>query len=592
MKYYISCLLTIGYVTLAAQTHFKFEIESYTFSIEENSAGYIHFDMSNVTPDGDSQSSTYFGVDSGVNSIDDPNVFLSSSYNTAFGFGTLSNSTSGYSNTAIGANALKKVTTGNNNTALGTFALNDLITGTNNVAVGKSALSDCNTCNWNIGIGSNSLDNNMEGNYNIAIGATAGSNDTISNNNIYIGFGAGRGTIFATDGYSRSSNTMLGYRAGYFNKTSGNVFLGNEAGKNSNSDNQLYITNSDTDSTETLIYGDFAQEKLRLNSEVYIDQNLGVGEAVPSDKIHINGNGSENLLRIQQSGATKMRIFANGGVAFGGNPSNGVTQNDVYVADRLGVGVTNPKDRMDVKGNIIPNQDNSYELGTATYRWHDVNANEGSFFRATGVTGYAGQLMVGNPSYAVGNSSGLEFAVGSGRIADIRGVLNNTTDGNASVEIHVSNNENYWKAISFSKNITELKNIRLDGDNTRDCALSNMAWRRIYSHAYPTPSDRRIKSNITSLRYGLETVKALNPVSYEYNSDKGTTRLGLIAQELQELVPEAVISDDPERLAVMYDDLIPILIQSIKELSEQKESLEERLTKQEELVQELIRRLD
>lgn len=592
MKIIITFLLSICYVAISAQTHFKFQVDSYYFHINENPGGYIHFDMSNVTPDLVNQTSTYFGFKSGINTIDDPNVFLSSSSNTAFGFSTLSSSTSGYGNTAMGTNALKSLTIGSNNVGVGPSSLRQLTSGIKNVALGQSALYDCLTCSWNIGIGPHSLSRNTDGGNNIAIGGTAGLNDVSSNGNIYIGYGSGRGTVLPNDGFTRSGNTMIGNLSGFSNRTSGNVFLGNEAGKNSKKDNQLYITNSATDSTETLIYGDFAQEKLRLNSEVYIDQKMGVGADNPSDKLHVNGNGTENLLRIQQSGATKMRIFANGGVSFGGNPSNGVTANDVYVADRLGVGVTNPKDRMDVKGNIIPNQDNNYQLGTSTYRWHDVNANEGSFFREAGVSGYTGQLVVGNPTFASGNSVGVEFAVGSGRIADIRGHLSNATDANASVKIYVANNGNYWEAASFSKNIAVLKSIRLDSDNLRDCALSNNAWRRVYSHAYPTPSDRRIKNSIKSLHYGLQTINELRPVSYEYNTDKGNMRLGLIAQELLEIVPEAVITDDPNRLSVMYDELIPILIQSVQDLDAKNKLLEERLDKQEALITELVKRLD
>jgi hypothetical protein len=81
------------------------------------------------------------------------------------------------------------------------------------------------------------------------------------------------------------------------------------------------------------------------------------------------------------------------------------------------------------------------------------------------------------------------------------------------------------------------------------------------------------------LNYGLSELLQLRPVSFEWNKDDGSgTKLGLIAQELQQVLPEVVrdwdwVEDEQgirtkqpaEILGVYYSDLIPVLIKSIQE---------------------------
>ncbi|MBK7010775.1 MAG: tail fiber domain-containing protein [Saprospiraceae bacterium] len=91
------------------------------------------------------------------------------------------------------------------------------------------------------------------------------------------------------------------------------------------------------------------------------------------------------------------------------------------------------------------------------------------------------------------------------------------------------------------------------------------------------------KTNIKNIKYGLNDVMKLRPVSFEWikNREAGT-KLGLIAQELKEVVSEVVVlgdgkllSDNNEttnseegRYGVFYSDLIPVLIKAIQEQQE------------------------
>lgn len=85
-------------------------------------------------------------------------------------------------------------------------------------------------------------------------------------------------------------------------------------------------------------------------------------------------------------------------------------------------------------------------------------------------------------------------------------------------------------------------------------------------------SDRRAKSDIKVIENALEKVETLSGNTYElHNTSGGTTRsAGLIAQEVQEVLPEAVTQDieaDGGMLRLNYNSVIALLVESVKELS-------------------------
>ncbi|UCR74186.1 L-shaped tail fiber protein [Klebsiella phage vB_KpnM_5N] len=85
-------------------------------------------------------------------------------------------------------------------------------------------------------------------------------------------------------------------------------------------------------------------------------------------------------------------------------------------------------------------------------------------------------------------------------------------------------------------------------------------------------SDRRAKSDIKVIENALEKVETLSGNTYVlHNTSGGTTRsAGLIAQEVQEVLPEAVTQDieaDGGLLRLNYNSVIALLVESVKELS-------------------------
>ena len=88
-------------------------------------------------------------------------------------------------------------------------------------------------------------------------------------------------------------------------------------------------------------------------------------------------------------------------------------------------------------------------------------------------------------------------------------------------------------------------------------------------------SDKRSKSDIKPINSALSKIQHITGYSYKLKNSKNTTidSAGVIAQELSEVLPEAVLSDkESGKLAVNYNAIIPLLIEGIKELQTAVES--------------------
>ena len=100
-------------------------------------------------------------------------------------------------------------------------------------------------------------------------------------------------------------------------------------------------------------------------------------------------------------------------------------------------------------------------------------------------------------------------------------------------------------------------------------------------------SDRRLKKNINTIENGLAKVEKLRGVTYEWKDTKESgsegnnvtpERMGVIAQEIVDIVPEVVTHDkENDRYGVSYGHLTGVLIEAIKELSDKVKDLEKKL---------------
>jgi hypothetical protein len=117
-----------------------------------------------------------------------------------------------------------------------------------------------------------------------------------------------------------------------------------------------------------------------------------------------------------------------------------------------------------------------------------------------------------------------------------------------------------------------------------------------------TPSDVHLKKNFRTIGNALEKITTLSSVTYDWKDQKkfGYKRqMGVIAQEVEKVFPEAVTKTNEGFLAVSYPSLISPLISAVKELYEDFINLkdqvlanEEKLKRLESANNEMIRKND
>jgi hypothetical protein len=111
-----------------------------------------------------------------------------------------------------------------------------------------------------------------------------------------------------------------------------------------------------------------------------------------------------------------------------------------------------------------------------------------------------------------------------------------------------------------------------------------------------TGSDARIKTDTQIINNPLEKIKKLDGLTYRYAENKYTEgrnfrmddrHSGIIAQQLKEVLPEAVKKGVNGLYAVNYDAIIPLLIEANKNQQEQMETQEQQIQKQAQKIEQL-----
>jgi len=109
---------------------------------------------------------------------------------------------------------------------------------------------------------------------------------------------------------------------------------------------------------------------------------------------------------------------------------------------------------------------------------------------------------------------------------------------------------------------------KLNGTSTMLIRNDNYAYIAAASWAYG--SDLRMKENISDVENGLEIVLKMKPKHFDY-IDGQKDNLGFIAQDIEEIIPQAVSISNEETgmLALKTDFLVPYLVKAIQELQAQ-----------------------
>ncbi len=103
-------------------------------------------------------------------------------------------------------------------------------------------------------------------------------------------------------------------------------------------------------------------------------------------------------------------------------------------------------------------------------------------------------------------------------------------------------------------------------------------------NALTTPSDRRLKKNISNLDGVLNTMMLLRPTTYGLKDAQSDDRqqFGFIAQELKEILPDLVHQDEEGQMSINYVQIIPLLTAALQEQQKTIDGLEERLKRLED----------
>ncbi|MCQ2975241.1 MAG: tail fiber domain-containing protein [Bacteroidales bacterium] len=179
------------------------------------------------------------------------------------------------------------------------------------------------------------------------------------------------------------------------------------------------------------------------------------------------------------------------------------------------------------------------------------------------------------------NSFGYSFAFGS----YLQGC------GNQSLTIGKNNisNENFVFCIGWGANQNNRANI-LTVDNGGNISYTGTA---------SSTSDKRLKTNISSLNNSLSQVMKLEGVSFNWDKTKSIKssadeklHFGFIAQDLEKIFPNLVSEDSNGYKTVNYTEVIPVLTEAIKEQQNQIDNLTKENQELKQTLQELIQRVE
>jgi hypothetical protein len=520
----------------------------------------------------------------------------SGNYNSFIGFNAGLSNTTGTSNVFIGNEAGRVNTTGtsnvflgylagytnnaNNNVFLGNEAGRYNSTGTNNAFMGYFAgMANTSGIN-NVFIGNESGRVNTTGSNNVFLGNLAGYTNN-ANNNVFLGNEAGR---YNTSG---TNNAFIGYWAGRANTSgSSNLFLGNNAGRSTTLASASIImgNNSAQDVTaqisSSIVMGDNALTSLAVNIPVYrsllIGNNAGItlgeGSTSVSDCIFLGTNAGEGIKNTQYSDISGIVALGNNS----GKQSNGYR--NVFIGNGAGTSFVGHQNTM--IGFLVGTQGGS---GTYNVYLGDQCALQANGDNNTYIGRTAGTWVNGS------NNIFLGFNAGAAPFSSPRTESNRLRIGSSNLIYGEFDNQRV--AINTT---TPTQTLDVNG-NARIRSIGSGTYlgpvnRTSDGTLTTSTSDVRMKENIKTLSGSLSSVLKLRGVSFTWISEPQMgKRIGLIAQEVEQILPELVFTNDVDGYkGVNYAEISAVLVEAVKE----QQSLIEGLTKENQTLRDKVSELE
>ena len=387
------------------------------------------------------------------------------------------------------------------------FAGNSTMTGDGNTASGYQALLSNTSGYSNTASGWGTLQKNTMGCCNTASGNEALQNNATGNVNTATGNEALELNTTGSSNTASGSGALFFNAGGNFNTASGAEALSANTGGYANTANGW----------EALFLNSGGNNNTAIGAEALLNLTGGSNDTALGASAGPDA-GFPSVSNSTAIGANADVTISNALVLGSINGVNGAT-----ASVNVGIGTTAPKSLLTVTGS-------------------DSTAN-----------GFGAALQISNAASGGGNWYLRSGATG-----------NSTPAGGLSI----ANDDQYAVEIEANGNVGILTNTA----NPPDMPLTvNGGADKPGGGSWATFSDRRLKNLDGSFRSGLSQIMKLSPILYRYKADNAMgirdreEHVGLVAQDVQKVVPEAVTENSKGYLLVNNDPIIWSMLNAIKE---------------------------
>ena len=538
---------------------------------------------------------------------------------------TLTALTTGTGNVTIGDNSLTSVTTGDGNIGLGNEANPAITTASKTIAIGTNSVASSNGA---IAIGSNLTSSEAHGaelnaaqarvSYSIAIGnnATSGANSGGGQNSIAIGYQA--------KANSTSDSGASGIAIGaYSNAGDHSVALGTSALNSNTTGSDNIAVGTSALKSNTTGPGNIAIGENTLYSNTRGDDNIAIGR----NALYQSDTGGGNIAIGYQAmyhqndinyGNTAVGYQAMVGTNSASNYHN--TAIGYRALSRAGNSAENAGQNTAVGSGALEN--NVTGFGNTAIGSDALNTvRQGDY--NTGLGNYACANVTGSHKTCIGASSGP--ASGSDWASDDKerifiGSRSKFNNGPAVLEVHNEGGSSFGRnkdsSVVINGNLIVKGGIITtlwrygggDNDNVNLLARSSgqlePEWNDTVSELFKryadnghgefksfsgnVISDRRLKYVGKESTTGLDKVRQLKVFNFTYKKDTTKTpHVGVIAQDLQKVFPNAVQKGRDGFLTIRMEDMFYAVINAIKELDAKYQAQEKRINELEKRIEKL-----
>jgi hypothetical protein len=435
---------------------------------------------------------------------------------------------SGLRNVALGLGTLSSITSSSDNVAIGRYAMRDKGAGDNNVAIGSNSLTaGSGSSNTAIGVG--------------ALGTSTGSSNTA----------VGHDALHEILG---SNNIALGYLAGS-SMTSGdnNVLIGNNDGITINGENNNILI-SDGAGTIRLTVDEFGTMTLPSN---IVSSNSTTGTLVVTGGVGISGalnvGGALGIAgQISISNTTASTSTSTGSiVTLGGIGVAGNVHATGFYGD--GANLTNIT-AAGFAGGTVPNATTFTSLVTIN---NGISTNNTANISMG--SGTRQMLNLFGTAYGLGIQTNSLYYRSAGTFRWHRGGVHSNTEGAPGT------GGTQALVLDASSNLTATGNVT----------------------AF---SDERLKTDVEIITDPIGKILQLNGVTFT-RIDTGQRGLGVIAQQVQRVLPELIVVDENGYLSVAYGNLTGLLIEGVKAHEQDISQLKSQVAAQQLMIEQLMSRL-